>query len=105
MLYIRPCSKTNEEPSSSIISNCLASNNQPVFSDDSAHPRPLNMRQISSTLMAILVMAVASQVSVIPRTEIVEIVFPWLLPETVCDSGSANRKVVYTMTNVVPLSP
>lgn len=54
--------------------------------------------------MAILAAAVASQASVIPRAEVVEIVFPWLLPEVVCDSGFANRKVVYTMTNVVPNS-
>ena len=54
--------------------------------------------------MAILAITVVFQASVIPRTEVVEIVFPWLLPEIVCDSGFANRKVVYTMTNVVPNS-
>jgi hypothetical protein len=54
--------------------------------------------------MAILAAAVASQASVIPRAEVVEIVFPWLLPEVICDSGFANRKVIYTMTNIVPNS-
>lgn len=54
--------------------------------------------------MAASVMAITTQASVIPRTEIVEIVLPWLIPEVVCDSGLANRKVVYTMTNVIPNS-
>lgn len=62
------------------------------------------MHQFASTLVAASAIAITSQASVIPRTEVVEIVFPWLIPEVVCDSGLTNRKVVYTMTNVVPNS-
>jgi hypothetical protein len=62
------------------------------------------MQQIAIFLMAVSAMATTSQASVIPRNEVVEIVYPWLLPEVICDSGFADRKVVYTMTNVVPNS-
>ena len=54
--------------------------------------------------MTVSAMVAASQASVIPRTKVVEIVSPWLLPEVICDSGFADRKVVYTMTNIVPNS-
>ncbi|KAG9906210.1 hypothetical protein KCU81_g9940, partial [Aureobasidium melanogenum] len=62
------------------------------------------MHHVASSLMALSATVVTSQARVLPRAALVRDTLPWLVPEVVCDSSFASRKVVYTMTNTVPNS-